>query len=186
MIVVTEGRRPLRWACKQLSHLAKTCPQKMPKIPITITNNNAKQAISTILESGDHLDNQEKGWTKVIQKKEKINHNRTNNRNYSTISITLQKRKKKITTREQPEEMEINMKRQRDSRETQAKKLCIQPNPTTEKESPQQATSQITPQPSQSPSQPPTQQSTTQCPLSKQPSLKTNPTNSTSNKTIPI
>ena len=77
-MLVIESRRPLCWACKQLGHFAKTCPQKTPTT-ITTNNKNAKQATSTVPEPEDHLDNQEKEWTQVIRKKKKINHNRNNN-----------------------------------------------------------------------------------------------------------
>ena len=32
MMVVVEGRKPLCWACKQLDHIARTCPQKTATI----------------------------------------------------------------------------------------------------------------------------------------------------------
>ena len=75
MMVVIEGKRELCWACKQLDHHAKTCLQKTSKTSTTITttnHNKAKEATSGVTELGDQLDNQEKGWNRVIRKKKSI------------------------------------------------------------------------------------------------------------------
>ena len=66
-----EGRRPICWSCKQLGHLARTCPQKTPSNNSNNNNNNnnneknTSSTINTTLESGNQQDNSENGWTQV-------------------------------------------------------------------------------------------------------------------------
>ena len=64
MMMVVEGRRPLCWACKQLRHFARSCPQKTAtattKTTTTVTTNATTTTTTTTvaesmnLETGDH------------------------------------------------------------------------------------------------------------------------------------
>ena len=68
MIVVVEDRGPFCWACKQIDHFARSCPQMTSK-PTTITTAAVTSATSPSkpgLEPGDHPDRE--GWTQVIHK----------------------------------------------------------------------------------------------------------------------
>ena len=77
MMVVVEVRWPLCWVCKQLGHIARTCPQKMATIKttrtttsiITSTRGTTSIILTAALEPEIHPDNQEKGWILVTRKK---------------------------------------------------------------------------------------------------------------------
>ena len=73
MMVVVEGKRPLNWACKQVGHLARACPQKTPGAPSNNNgkNSNTNQTSSTTAEHGDGHGDQEVEWIRVIRKKKK-------------------------------------------------------------------------------------------------------------------
>ena len=87
MMVVIEGRKPQCWNCKQLGHFSKSCPQKTTKIitpPTTTTTTIMIIAVAATtktipstsrspkLETGDHPDKEEEGWTQVTRGGKKI------------------------------------------------------------------------------------------------------------------
>ena len=84
MIVIVQVRRPLCWSCKQVGHLARSCPQKAVasnktttiNTTTTTTNNNNNNNINknqekakNTLEPGNYPNNPEEGWTQVTRKK---------------------------------------------------------------------------------------------------------------------
>ena len=67
-MVVVAGRRPMCWACKQLSNFARSCPEKTIKhTPPTTAATSATSLSKLDLEPDDHP-NKEEGWTYVIRK----------------------------------------------------------------------------------------------------------------------
>ena len=67
MMVVVEGRRPLYWACKQIGHFARSCPQKTTKPTATTTAATLVTSPSKpVLEPRDHPEKE--WWTQVICK----------------------------------------------------------------------------------------------------------------------
>ena len=80
MMVVGEGRKPLCCSCKQLVHLARTCPQKSlnnNQTSSNINNNNfniKEKTINPTTNPASELGNQpkpEEGWTQVTGKRKR-------------------------------------------------------------------------------------------------------------------
>ena len=63
MIVVVKGRKPLCWACKQIDHFARSCPQKTTKSTATTAEATAETSATSPsksdLEPENHPDKEE-------------------------------------------------------------------------------------------------------------------------------
>ena len=75
MMVVVEGRRTHCWKCKQIGHLAKTCPQKYIKTTDTTKEKPLKEVVIEMPNPAPkpEVPSSENGWTQVIRKKRKGN-----------------------------------------------------------------------------------------------------------------
>ena len=73
MMVVVEGRRPRCWACKEIGHIAKFCPQKGESTTATTTTATTTTISKQVEAQGPgqaqpKTSNQE-GWTEVTRKR---------------------------------------------------------------------------------------------------------------------
>ena len=103
-MVVVEGRMLLCWACKQLGHIGRICPQKAGTIRNTAKTTSTRTTKSISLTAAQepevHLHNREKGWTLIYRKRSKLcshissykinrrnncSDNKSNNRNYYSL-----------------------------------------------------------------------------------------------------
>ena len=134
MTVIVEGRKPLCWYCKQLGHFSRSCPQKATiatnkttttandttntttKTTTTTTTTAAKKNTNT--ETGVQPDKEE-GWTLVKGgKKQKTSLTKTTETTkISAAAPATTETPIKKKNKNQPEEMETsyNLKRRRDS-----------------------------------------------------------------------
>ena len=77
MMVMVEGRRPRCWACKQIGHIAKFCPQKNENAAATTTSDSAATTTTTISKQAEAQGpsqvqpktNDQEGWTEVTRKR---------------------------------------------------------------------------------------------------------------------
>ena len=76
MMVMMEGRRPRCWACKQIGHIAKFCPQKNENAAATTTTDSAattttisKQAEAQGPSQVQPKTNDQEGWTEINRKR---------------------------------------------------------------------------------------------------------------------
>ena len=97
MMVFVESRRLLWWACKQLSHIVRTYPQKIAAIKTTGTTSSITS--TTALEPEVYPDNQEKGWTLVTRKK-KTSSPATSPAEETIVAITTEVTTTEVTTTE--------------------------------------------------------------------------------------
>ena len=72
-MVVVEGRRPSCWACKEIGHIAKFCPQKAESTTATTTTATtttiSKQAEAQGPGQGQPKTSDQEGWTEVTRKR---------------------------------------------------------------------------------------------------------------------
>ena len=165
MTIIVEGRKPLCWNCKQLGHFSRSCPQKTTTVTNKTTandttNTNVKTTTTTTTTAANEKTNtdtevqpnKEEGWTLVKgSKKKKSSPTKTTESIPTTTStivldttiatpVTTQTPiKKKGKKSQKPEEMEtsFNLKRRRDSGDSDKdgeKKQCI---PKPKKQQPQ-------------------------------------------------
>ena len=91
MMVVVEDRRPLCWSCKQLSHLARSCSQKL------VNNNQSSNKIN----NSNNSSNQKKTISPTTNPAPKLKTRRSvgpDNRERKKNNGTNQKSNKKATT----------------------------------------------------------------------------------------
>ena len=77
MMLMVEGRRPRCWACKQIGHIAKFCPQKNENSAATTTTDSAAATTTTISKQTEAQGpsqvqpktNKQEGWTEVNRKR---------------------------------------------------------------------------------------------------------------------
>ena len=76
MMVMVEGRRPRCWACKQIGHIAKFCPQKNENAAATTTADSAattttisKRAEAQGPSKVQPKTNHQESWTEVTRKR---------------------------------------------------------------------------------------------------------------------
>ena len=160
MMVVVEGRKPLCWNCKKLGHFSRSCPKKTtitgPKTTSTTsdtintttmrtkTTTTAAASTNSNLETGVQPEKEE-GWTLVKGNKKKSPKKAATTITTTTIAATpatIQTPNKKKSQNLQQEEMEatFNLKRRRDSGDTEKegeKKQQKTNSPKPEKEKPQ-------------------------------------------------
>ena len=80
MMVMVEGRRPRCWACRQIGHIARFCPQKNENTAATTTTTDSATASTTTTTISKQTEaqgtsqvqpktNEQEGWTEVNRKK---------------------------------------------------------------------------------------------------------------------
>ena len=160
MMVVVEGRKPLCWNCKKLGHFSRSCPQKTtitgPKTTSTTSDTintmtmTTKTTTTTAASTNSNPETgvqpeKEEGWTLVKGNKKKSPKKAATTITTTTIAATpatIQTPNKKKSQNLQQEEMEttLNLKRRRDSGDTEKereKKQQKTNSPKPEKEKPQ-------------------------------------------------
>ena len=173
MMVVVEGRKPLCWNCKKLGHFSRSCPQKTtitgPKTTSTTSDTiNAKTTTTTTTTTTDTASTnsnpetgvqpeKEEGWTLAKGNKKKSSPTKPTTTITTTIAAapaTTQTPNKK-KTKNQQEEMEttFNLKRRRDSGDSdkdgekkQCKNLPTTPKPKKQQPQPEKQPLPIQPQ----------------------------------------
>ena len=155
MIVVVEGRKPLCWNCKKLGHFSRSCPQKTtitgPKTTSTTSDTiNATTTTTTTATTSTNSNpetgvqpEKEEGWTLVKGNKNKSSPTKPTTTITTTIAAapatTQTPNKKKIKNQQEEMETTFNLKRRRDSGDSDKdgeKKQCKN-LPTAKKQQPQ-------------------------------------------------